>query len=263
MNLSILVISLLGDDVRRAHMSKQLDGLGVKWEFVDGVVGKNLTKYPAEYQSQKRINHYCFDMSAGEIGCFLSHRKVWQECVRRNEICMVLEDDVELLPHFMQNLQTVLSIQNEWDIFRLHSGGYRAPVLREVVNSLQILENLIDPGSAAAFLIKPEAALKLLEFSSKFYMAVDDFIESRWLHNLCILASDPYLIKAGIWDATSYSTINDRSSPKLSISQKIVRELVRIPTGLHRWRWRRQRAAFIASLNKSKGNTVHPNGPTV
>ncbi len=263
MNLSILVISLLGDDVRRAHMSNQLDGLGVKWEFVDGVVGKNLTKYPAEYQSQKRINHYCFDMSAGEIGCFLSHRKVWQECVRRSEICMVLEDDVELLPHFMQNLQTVLSIQNEWDIFRLHSGGYRAPVLREVVNSLQILENLIDPGSSAGYLIKPEAAIKLIEHSSNFYTAIDDFIECRWMHNLRILASDPYLVKAGVFDETSFGTINDRGRPKISISRKIVRELVRIPTGLHRWRWRRQRAAFIARLNKSKGNTVHPNGPTV
>jgi GR25 family glycosyltransferase involved in LPS biosynthesis len=39
-------------------------------------------------------------MTPGAVGCFLSHRRCWEECVRSGEALLIFEDDVVLAPNF-------------------------------------------------------------------------------------------------------------------------------------------------------------------
>lgn len=60
-------------------------------------------------------------MTHGEIGCFLSHYKIWQEIVKNeDELVMVLEDDVRFEPYFRQKVVNLLreakELNLQWDL---------------------------------------------------------------------------------------------------------------------------------------------------
>lgn len=226
-----LVISLTEQSVRRRRMQEQLNAIGVKWEFVDGIKGAALGAYPVGYDRKKRLSYYGYDLSWGELGCLMSHRKAWQRVVDLGQTCMVLEDDVTLLPILEHALTVAKTFEGHWDLFRLHSVQDKLPVQVCEIEGFRVFENLDDPGSAAAFLIKPVAAARLLEMSESFFMMNDDFVEARFLHHQRILAIRPYPFEAGWGD----STINDRRKPYMGPLVRIRRELYRVPFGLRRW----------------------------
>ncbi|MEY4724182.1 MAG: hypothetical protein RL043_331 [Pseudomonadota bacterium] len=242
MQYKTLVISLVEQTVRRERMTQQLNQAGCDWEFVDGINGASLGAYPPEYDRQKRLAYYGYDLSWGELGCLMSHRKAWRRVVDLNQTCLVLEDDVTLLPNLERALFVAKKLEAYWDLFRLHSGQDKRPVQLAKLNGFTIFENLDDPGSAAAFLIKPAAAKKLLETSSPFFMMNDDFVEARFLHGQRILALRPYPFEAGWGD----STINDRRSPRMGPLARLRREFYRVPFGLRRWWFQLIRSLVIA-----------------
>jgi glycosyl transferase family 25 len=239
-NLQILVISMADQLERRAHAQKELDELGIPWKFIDAIIGKNLPGFPKDYDREKRLKLFGFDMSLGEISCTLSHRLAWQECVSSNQITLVLEDDFHLKPEFSKALKLALSIQDEWDLFRLHSGSFHEVQVVRHMDEFQLIENLKDPGSAAAFLIKPSSAKVLLAHAQKVFMPADDTIERPWLHGLRILAFIPYPVSVD-WTPT---TTTDRSKPRLSLLTRIIREFNRLPIGIRRSWYRQKRRWF-------------------
>lgn len=239
-NLQIVVISMADQLERRAHAKNELDKLGIPWKFIDAIIGRNLPGFPNDYDRMRRLKLFGFDMSLGEISCTMSHRLAWQECVASNQMTLVLEDDFHLKPEFPKALELALSIADEWDLFRLHSGSFHeVQVIREI-GEFQLIENLKDPGSAAAFLIKPNAAKILLKHAQKVFMPADDTIERPWLHGLRILALIPYPVSVD-WTPT---TTTDRSKPQLSILTRIIREINRLPIGLRRSWYRQKRRWF-------------------
>jgi len=228
---------MLGQDQRRESMRAQLDCLGMDWSFIDGVVGRDLVDDPFHYDAQRRLRLYCYPMSKGEIGCFMSHRKAWQACVELDRHCLILEDHVEFLEDFLKSVHIALGLRADWDLFRFHSGHYKKFLVHQKFDDVSVIENLSDTGSAAAYLINTKAAKTLLKFSENFSDAVDDFLEHRYRHKLKILALKPYPIQAGIWD----STIKDRLKHHINPRKRLLRELYRIPLGWAKFVWRCQR----------------------
>ena len=157
-----------------------------------------------------------------------------------------MEDDAKPLPHFIQALNTALAIQGQWDLFRLHGIYNKKHLSMGQLHSFEIIENLKDPSSAAAFLIKPSAAQKLLAYSESFYMPVDDYMECRYLHQLRILAIKPDPINIAEELPT---TIADRRKPQLSISKRLLKELYQANHGLRNFIWRLQRCLFHEKIN--------------
>lgn len=243
--IKILVISIKGQDDRRSYISKTLNNLGLNWEFIDAVIGKNLKHYPAEYDVKKRLKHFGFHISNGLLGCFLSHRKAWQKCIELNQICIILEDDAKLMPHFTQAIDIAIQIQDHWDLFRLNAVYEKDHLKIGAIDHYQIIENLKDPSSAAGFIVKPSAARKLLMHSEHFYIPNDDFIESRHIHGLRILAlkPDPVSIAHEL-----PSTIQDRFKPKLPLIKRIQKELYKMKNGWARAYWRLQRRISYKKL---------------
>ncbi len=239
-NLQILVISMADQHERRAHAKKELDELGVPWKFIDAIIGRNLPGFPKDYDREKRLKLFGFDMSLGEISCTLSHRLAWQECVSSNQMTLVLEDDFHLKPEFSTALELALSITDDWDLFRLHSGSFHEVQVIRQMGEFQLIENLKDPGSAAAFLIKPSAAKILLNHAQKVFMPADDTIERPWLHGLRILGLIPYPVSVD-WTP---STTTDRSKPRLPLVNRIIREINRLPIGIQRSWYRQKRRWF-------------------
>lgn len=121
---------------RKAHCTRQLNR-----------VLKNVHRFPAvdgskiDVHKDKRIkmfydleDNYRWDksirmfasrkMSVGEVGCCLSHRKVWEEIHKRqNPMHLICEDDVVVLSDFERVMSEVV-IPTDCDIFYL---GYIHP----------------------------------------------------------------------------------------------------------------------------------------
>lgn len=108
--IHIFVINLDKDTQRLNHITLQLSREGLVFERMRGVVGGDLK--PSEIET-----HYCESMakwrqsrplSVSEIGCSLSHLKIYREILRRNlPLALVLEDDVVLPPDF-KHILTIL-----------------------------------------------------------------------------------------------------------------------------------------------------------
>jgi GR25 family glycosyltransferase involved in LPS biosynthesis len=75
------------------------------WEATDGAALPPETVWQ-NYRPELHEPAYPFALKPGEIGCYLSHRSIWQEMVdKKIDRLLVVEDDIEFLPNFKSCLQ--------------------------------------------------------------------------------------------------------------------------------------------------------------
>lgn len=99
--MHIFVINLEKDKARRESISAQLDALGLGYEIVPAVLGASLAEdeRASLYDDRKARLHRARSLVPAEIGCALSHLKVYRAIVERGIDCaLILEDDVTLPP---------------------------------------------------------------------------------------------------------------------------------------------------------------------
>jgi glycosyl transferase family 25 len=105
--MHIFVINLEKDAARRESISAQLDALGLAYQIVSGVYGASLTEQERArvYDDRKAKLHRARSLVPAEIGCALSHLKVYRAIVeRRLDAALILEDDVALPANLPQVL---------------------------------------------------------------------------------------------------------------------------------------------------------------
>jgi len=204
--LQILVISLRRSLDRRAKVEQEMQQISLQWSFLDAVDGSALQSPPAEYKPLKVKWLQGYELTANEIGCYLSHKEAWKHCVEKNIPTLILEDDFVLAPEFGQVIQTLLSNQAAWSFVRLQ--GLYEVSYEEValIDGVRLVKNIGDAVGATAYLLKPEIAHTLVHESSDIYEPADHFLEHQKKHGLEFLAVRPYPV-----DITrAKSTIDDR-----------------------------------------------------
>ena len=224
-DIQLLVISLAGSDARQKKVKSELDKTPFPWRFLDAVKGSALKITPREYNSAKVKKLLGFELTPNELGCFLSHKKAWQECVNVNQPTIVFEDDFYLLPDFKKTIHFLMNVCTDWEAVRLQ--GLSSVPQEEIFKSdgMSMVRNIGDAVGATAYMIKPSAAKKLIEAASDIYEPLDHFLEHRQKHHLEFLAISPYPV-----DITGVqTTIADRSD-RLPIRglAKLKRSLCRI-----------------------------------
>ena len=123
----IFVISLATSGKRRESIAGQLRALGMEFEIVDAVDGRSLSEAQLEsvYDPDRATRILGRPMSRGEVGCALSHQRVYQRiCDERIPLALVLEDDAKIseglsrLHRFLTQTRTP-----EFDVLSLHARG--------------------------------------------------------------------------------------------------------------------------------------------
>lgn len=139
-------------------------------------------------------NHYSFNarffpnvlsgggMSQGEIACFLSHRKCWEQIVQSDdEYAAVFEDDVIFSEKAGEFLCGTSWIPKDADIVKLEV------LTRKIVTGIspdtvvegkEVLRLYSSSLGTAAYVISRKAAQKYLQMSEKFFIPVDHFMFS-------------------------------------------------------------------------------------
>lgn len=131
---SALVISKAGPHPRKQRIVADLHAAGLPFTFLDATMGADLgpEELAACYDEQAALHHRTGSrrLHASMIGCFLSHRRAWQE-VRRGQhpSAIILEDDAMPVPGFhpATAVQAVQELPADWDLLYLGVRGQRLP----------------------------------------------------------------------------------------------------------------------------------------
>lgn len=204
--LQTIVISLLRASQRREKVRQELSKTNLEWTFLDAVDGSKMQGYPPEYKRHKVKRLQGYELTPGELGCFLSHKQAWQECMRKNQPTLIFEDDFILQPHFEETLRFLLTEFHYWQLVRLQALAESSHDTIKDANGFSVVRNHTDPVGATAYIIKPEAARVLIEHAKDIYEPLDHFLEHKRKHGIEMLAVKPYPV-----DITrAQSTISDR-----------------------------------------------------
>lgn len=215
----IYCLTIRTNNERFNFMAEQLKAFNV--QFVDAVVP---SEYPDNYAAKKRLRHYGRPMTLGEVGCYLSHRKIWQLFLNSDrEYAVVLEDDMELTADFLESVVKSTSLKTRADLIRLH-GIYKRKLNK--LEGFQIGQTdywLCDvykqPAGTGAYIIFREAAMRLLETTQEIYAAIDDAIDREWENKLKIYMVWPNTAKT----SRRFPSTICRQRPPIGSIQKLIR----------------------------------------
>lgn len=102
--MRIFVINVPAQKERREFMEKQLQHLGLEYEFIEAVSGEVPQVERRGYEPERAIEENGERLLPGEIGCALSHLGLYERMVEEEIVeAVILEDDV-LLPDNFQKM---------------------------------------------------------------------------------------------------------------------------------------------------------------
>ena len=205
-SMQVIVISLKKSAERRKQAESTLNNTGLKWSFLDAIDGATLDKKNNAHVSLKTKQLCGYELSAGEVGCFLSHKRAWEQCIKYNQVTLILEDDFKLTSTFNEIIDILTNHLTSWELLRLQGLYETNHLTLATYDGVSLNKNIGDSVGATAYLIKPSAAKRLLECSNNIYEPLDHYLEHSKKHGLNFLATNPYPVTT----SKTISTISDR-----------------------------------------------------
>ncbi|WP_162147074.1 glycosyltransferase family 25 protein [Holospora obtusa] len=186
--ISVFVINL-DKDIHRYHdILPLVQTLGFPFSRVSGVIGKTLSKSFVEKFVDKHGYKLAFNGAtpgAGELGCFLSHVKVWALFLNSNsEFALILEDDATFDPVNLESvLKELIKFRHQWDICSLFlpprfSGSFFC--IKKFSFSQSIVRFLTETSGTVGMLVNRNAARALLSKAQRYVLPVDHYVQRTW-----------------------------------------------------------------------------------
>jgi len=215
---NIYVINLPKDIDRKYHMQSKLELIGLSAQFIQGINGKTLDSITKSQECTPMCSEFC---TPGQIGCALSHKKIWRQIVENQiPISIIMEDDIYFNPDFKTILNKIIfQVSEGWDIIYLGCLGACDPLNRyDLFNrvfamnshSISISDNLFVPSfplGLHCYMLSLNGAIKLLNFIPKIWQHLDYSI-SLVKSKLNMYASNPSLAFTNV-ETTTSNNINN------------------------------------------------------
>ncbi len=226
-NIPIFIISLKKDIAKKKHMQELCDKHNLHPRFIDAVDGKLLSHIDIDkiYSRKKALDNIKRELTKGEIGCALSHKKIYGQIIKDGvEHAIILEDDIIFDKGFMGFLNKRNNIPEDCDLLLLghhpaesrdtpsrFSYWYKHPLLKH-----QIIRRPSEPcyGTYGYYLTK-QGAKKLLAHLSKVTLPIDFLTGNSNIVNLYIMQNPIILIHEQLSKISSLD--EDRDSLTSSI----------------------------------------------
>ncbi len=171
----IYVINMASSEQRLEDVSQQLSALKLDFTRIDAVAGAELSERElAEcYDEKSNRNKHHRNMTKGEIGCYMSHRKAWQQLIEDGApYALIMEDDIKILPTLVPCLALVTRTSG-WDMLKISDTEHVEPAEQSSIdNDFTLVSYKKVPNRAMAYFLSQEAAKKLLSHS-RFFRPVD------------------------------------------------------------------------------------------
>jgi glycosyl transferase family 25 len=179
--VKILIISRKAEKKRRQFQSRQMQRLGLEFEFLDAFEASDLSVEDC----QAAANTWPSPTLREDIACFTSHRLAWKVIIERNEWTLILEDDAVLSSRFADAIRSIEARRDDWDCVydlefapRPHILAKSAAWTDGMHRATRVFQNRV---GSAGYVIGPRAAGKMLE-DTKSYALLDAYFWHRgWL----------------------------------------------------------------------------------
>lgn len=181
--MKAFLINLDRDVDRLAAADAQLKRLGIAYERVPAVSGKDLSRDEIRRNVARTRARWANGSmyTLGQIGCTLSHSSVYRRMVEDNvPVALVMEDDVTLsddAPRVIAFVEAAIDCQKpQWVLLSDHSRGHAAEV--QASDETPHLERIGYDYCTEAYVITLAAAKEILRVNSPMVVMCDSY--PRW-----------------------------------------------------------------------------------
>lgn len=211
MSTPIFIVNLKQSTDRRQWIANQCHNLNLHPTFIEAVDGRSLSadernRHCNKEKAQAYMNR---QLTPSEIGCALSHKKIWQHLIEHNiPQALILEDDAVLDKQLLDVLNLEKMFPPNWDILLL--GHYNncfnqqemiSPISfwgRYKLNPLFSFGRLCDHGYGThGYLISLQGAQKLEQLTKTLYMPLDHYTNSAQMVNVYALTPTVISVQLG------------------------------------------------------------------
>ena len=216
--MKIFVINLERAVERRERVLQRLHGLGIDAEILPAVEGESVDRSKLGAGAEPGL-------SAGEIGCYLSHVRAWQAVVEGSlDHAIILEDDVVCDPAMIRSANEIKALGLPLDAVRLSAlQPIRGLTIAHLSGDRRLLLPTKNPSGAQGYMVSQQGVRRLLQKLQTPRLPIDDAFDVYWKHDLCIPVVSPSLV---VEDRSFPSNIAGRFGS--DIPKSLGRHLVRI-----------------------------------
>ncbi|KAM9327092.1 inactive glycosyltransferase 25 family member 3 [Gastrophryne carolinensis] len=182
----VFLINLQRRPERRERMLRSLYELEISCRVMDAVDGRALNSSAIKSMGINLLPGFYDPFSGrtltkGEVGCFLSHYKIWKEIVDRQlDVTLVFEDDVRFEAFFKRKMIRLLDDVREsgldWDLIYIG----RKQVTTDPEKAVENVRNLVEAEYSywtLCYMVSLQGAQKLLDAKPLSKMLpVDEFL---------------------------------------------------------------------------------------
>ena len=220
---------------RLTIMEKQLASLGIEVTRISAVNGNELSCeairkliYPINHFESKV--KFTRELTRGEIGCFLSHRRCWQRLVDSGEdFALIMEDDI-LLSHASSKFFNSISWLPagidvcQFSCLKQETTGRINPHRHKLADNFELVQPTYPPPlGTQCYLISSLAAKIALVTSTKLIAPVDNFLFSPWFDFCKIFPTWKISPTLCLENKTLISEIGDRTKRSVQKAPFLIR----------------------------------------
>lgn len=194
--MKLFVISLPHATARRRSAEFQLRAAGIPFEFSDAVCGRALVSRDGfeGCDRERWLINTGREITPGEVGCFASHRRLWQQCVERREPVMIMEDDFLILPRFGAAVDQASAHIDSCGHIRLQDERRARKLAQGACGDFTLARYTKAPHCTMCYALSPAVASSFLNASKIIDAPVDVFIKKFWEHGHALYCLTPYTV---------------------------------------------------------------------
>lgn len=190
--LVVFAINMEHQTERRKHVLSECSKVGLNPIFIKAEDGKKLTcsDIKKHTNQEKAIQTIGRELSKSEIGCALSHKKIYNKIVDESiECALIIEDDIMLKDDFVKIIDSIKHIKFYWELILLGHYSFHnynkvpSPTSfwgRKQIKKSICFARLCNYGYGAhGYLVNTVGCKKLLNATDKLYMPIDHYTSSQ------------------------------------------------------------------------------------
>jgi glycosyl transferase family 25 len=193
-NVKVYVISVNDAHQRRENVRSQLCDAEVTWEIIDAVRSDSavVTDLLEKFRYSKKWHK---PLQAGEIACYLSHRKVWQKMLdEKVERALILEDDFQLKMPVDEIIALLHEFRSDYDMVKLH-GTPKGSHSVEDCDFYALHQAFSVTGITVAQWVCARALPLLMAKSEQIERPIDMDIKHHWEYPLTVYHLIPEVVE--------------------------------------------------------------------
>ncbi|MAD90205.1 MAG: glycosyl transferase family 25 [Pseudoalteromonas sp.] len=207
----IFIINMASSIERWHTTSSRLQAIGLEGTRFEATVGKALSEQEVAswYSAELNLKRHHRNMTPGEIGCYISHMRIWRKMRDENiPFCIVLEDDIKIEPHLVDVIEQIDKL-SKWDLVKLSDNCANSFIDEVKLSDKYILGNYLKvPNCCNGYALSLDGAKKLLN-RKPFFRPVDVDIQFHSEVSLNITGIKPYPIDEDLSFISDIASVNN------------------------------------------------------